>query len=136
MRLATSSDLPLILEALVRHKPVLEERSFVGTTDLGKAYSSLESEIGEGNGYVVGDFLVMVTELTPWYSNEKLLTEWFTMSLIKLSRGANLLVPALEEIAKQRSCRAIVTGDTSGSLSPVWVRGNMEQYGQSFYKKV
>lgn len=136
MRLATGDDLPLIREALALREPELRSRGFLGTTDIEKAMESLTLEIVRGNGYICYGFLVMVTEIEPWYNDERILQEWFTLKISPGGRGIVWLPYELEAIAKYRDCTMVVTGDTSSMLAKAWLKGGMLPYGQSFYKKV
>ena len=136
MRRAALEDLPFIHAALIHHRPALETRGFVVEADLDTAYNSLCYEISKGNGYIVQDFLVMANVITPWYSLDTVLQEWFTMSLKANPQGADRIVPFLEELAKQKKSSMIMTGDASKLLSPLWLSCGMLPCGKSFYKRV
>lgn len=136
MRLATLDDVPTIRKALAAFKARVSPDSFIGVIDLDKAMLGLAAEIQEGNGYIVQDFLVMVDVLTPWYSHDKVLREWFTLKLRFRASGHPALAPSLVAIGQQRGCSLVITGDTSNSLARWWLAGEMYPLTQSFFKKV
>ena len=137
MRLATLADLPAIGKGLAKLQTVADNYGFVNSTNLTKATLALINEIRLGNGYIVGDYLVMVAEVTPWYSDDKVLQEWFTMKLKFKAEGRNLLAGALILIALKRSCTHIMTADSSGGpMAKQWANSGFTPLTQSFYQRV
>ena len=136
MRRAVIGDMPKVGAALASFEPEALKKGFIGSTSLKKATLSIAQQIREGNGYLVGDYLVMVSELTPWYSEEKILQEWFTIKLTRRAYGFGNIAKCLEEVAIERGCSLVITGDTSGTMARAWQAGGMSPLSQSFYKRV
>ena len=137
MRLATLGDLPTIGRELAKLEKYAKDYGFISSTDLVKATSSIAQQIREGNGYIVGDYLVMVAEVTPWYSNDKLLQEWFTMKLKFKARGREYIPALLKDVAAYRGCTHVLTADSSnGSMAKTWRWAGFSPLTQSFYTKV
>lgn len=137
MRLATLDDLPTIGRELAKLEKYAKDYGFISSTDLIKATSAIAQQIREGNGYVLGDYLVMVAEVTPWYSNDKLLQEWFTMKLRFRANGRQYIPDVLQVIAEERGCSHVLTADSSnGSMTNQWQAAGFSPLTQSFYTKV
>jgi hypothetical protein len=113
MRLATVEDRDELVEACKRLAAYAVKYKWVGEVDYTKGLTALFTEIDEGNAYVIEGYIVFVHEITPWYTNDRLLQEWLVMRL-HCTHGELTKVPAaLLELAKARGCVGVLGGDSS-----------------------
>lgn len=138
MRLANDQDTKAIIEALSRLKNRAYRYGFVGTVDFDKALSTVLHSILAGDGYVIDGYLVMVRSLSPWYSTDKILQEWLVLKLYVPFRGLNSVPQGLVEIAQQRGCRMLITGDSApvDITATAYKQAGFSNLTQSFYKEI
>lgn len=109
---STWDDWPATVDALMRLEQYAKAYSWTNTVDFQKACGAIHSFIKDGNALVVSGYLVMIDEVTPWYSNDKILQEWL---VLKLYQGGDIndVPAALLAEAKKRGCKSVVTADSS-----------------------
>lgn len=103
---------PAVLLGLERLKAFASHYEWVGEVDWDKGTGEILDTIMRGDAYMVDGYLMLVNEVTPWYTREKILQEWL---VIKLQQGGSVTnIPvALLEIAAKRNCRAVMSADSS-----------------------
>lgn len=137
-RLATEKDLPDIYKALEKLA------GKVASTGQGlvkpapkKALRSVRTVVSSKKAYIVDSYLVFTEVISPWYSNDRLLQEWF---VLRLYQGGNVTsVPlALRGIAKELNCSVVITADSSpvNLVGKAYAEAGYKELTRSFYERV
>ena len=109
---------------------------WVGTVDFDKGSMAVLSTIDAGNAYMVGGYLVLVDEIVPWYTNDKLLQEWLVIKVRPSPVQVSEIPGALILIAKARGCVGVITADSSPVqlVAKAYANAGFSPLTTSFYK--
>jgi hypothetical protein len=113
MRLATAEDRGALVEACKRLAAYAVKYKWVGEVDYEKGLTALFAEVDKGNAYVIEGYIVFVDEITPWYTQDRLLQEWLVMRLHYVHGELSKVPSALLAIAKARACVGVLGNDSS-----------------------
>jgi hypothetical protein len=135
-RLLSYTDLPDLRAALKKLQAFAASYDWAVGIDFDKATDAIIHEANSGNALVVDGYLVMVAEVTPWYSRDKLLQEWL---VLKLTNGDVSNVPtALTQVAAERGCSLVITADSSpiSIVADAYKAAGFSTLTRSFYKRL
>ena len=138
MRLATwEQDRAAILEGCYKLRDYAKSYGFIGTVDFDHGVTSIYNVVTMGNAYIIDGYLVLVAEVEPWYTKDILLQEWLVIKVYPTVNGVKSIPPALLEIAKERGCVMLLTGDSSpvNIMANAYKDAGFHNLTQSFYKE-
>ena len=127
-----------VTTALAKLQSYAAKYPWVINIDWDKAVESIHNAMDRGMGYVVDEsYLVMVDEVVPWYSEDRILQEWL---VIRIYPGGDIdsVPPALVEMAKDRDCIMVMSADSSPVklVADAYVRADFLPLTQTFYQRV
>lgn len=134
MRPVDPSDTGAIVEALYRFASRGSEYPSLNKPDFEKGMVEIWNRVDAGDAYVVDGYLVIVKVVTPWYTQESVLSE---LLVCKLYKGDITQVPkALEQLARDRGCVSVVCSDSSShkSLAGAYQAAGFIPLPTPFYK--
>jgi len=136
-RHAKAADLPAITKALQAMEARAAKYPFVVTTSLRKAIASVEAAVFSHHAYVIDGYLVLIDIVTPWYSDDAILQEWYVMKLYP-GGSVDSIPPALLEIARDLGCGIVMTADSSPVqiVAAAYEQAGFHKLTQSYCLKV
>lgn len=133
--IAKYSDLVLILQAVQRlyETSVAPQMKYANFT---KASEHIRQAYLDCNLEVVGDFAILFSVGTMWYSDEPMLFEELVIRFRKaVGNPVSDVVPVLDTLREQHGCVAVITGDAQrGLMAPVYLSAGFVPAGTQFYK--
>lgn len=138
MRLATVEDRGEVVEACKRLAAYAVKYKWVGEVDYANGLTVLFTEIAKGNAYVIEGYIVFVDEITPWYTQDRLLQEWLIMRLHPAPGGLDEVPAVLLDIAKARGCVGVLGGDSSpvNIVAKAYEKAGWLALTKSYFKEV
>lgn len=105
-------------------------------SDLDKACAYIWDAWRNGNLRIAGDFAVMFSVGTMWYSSEPMVFEQLVIRFRKeVGNPVSDVVPLLDAVREKYGAKAIITGDAQrGLMAPVYLSAGFVPAGTQFYK--
>lgn len=133
----TSEDWGAVVNSLTKLENYAKQYKWAIGVDFLHAVGNIHDAIKQGQGYVIDGYLVMLDEVSPWYSKSPILTEWL---VLKLYPGGSVdsIPEALLAIAKERGISMVMTADSSpvNIVAEAYQRAGFSKLTTSFFKVV
>jgi len=128
-------ELELIVEAVERLH-VQSSAAQMKYADIEKACEHIWNAWQNDRLSVVGDFAVLFSVGTLWYSSDPMIFEQLVIRFQKkVGNPVSDVVPVLESLRVKHNCVAIVTGDAQrGLMRPVYTGAGYVTVGEQFFK--
>jgi len=130
MRIAFSIELPAILCALkkLQDKSTAPQMPF---SSLDKAGRSILKWIEDGDAWIVGDYFVVATVGTMWYSEELMVFEHLVIRVYSSNQNPiSTVTDFLKALCVTEGCAAVIVGDAQfGRMIPVYKDAGFSEVG-------
>lgn len=105
-------------------------------SDLDKAHTYICNAWHNDKLHIAGDFAVLFSVGTMWYSDEPMLFEELVIRFRReVGNPVSDVVPLLDTLREQHGCVAVITGDAQrGLMAPVYLSAGFVPAGTQFYK--
>jgi hypothetical protein len=111
MRTLDTPDWPAVKQALQRLESFQQQYPFRVTPDHEGAFQHILAKAENGDAFVVGNCLLLVSGFQPWYGFEQILQEELIMA-IGPHPNVRAAILGFERIGRERRCDYLLAGNT------------------------